>query len=97
MLEILELFELGVGSFLVIGLFAVALWQQDTVIYGISGIASFFIGISLISTYPGLAIAIIGLSSYEMFEAVIVAMSSAGPSKGISQFKAIANTIRSWF
>jgi hypothetical protein len=89
--------QLAFYFFLIIGLLAISVWQKELVLYAASGAVFFFIGISLINDYSGISLAILILSSYQLFQALILALASGGKARGLSQFRGIVDTVKGWF
>lgn len=85
------------GAFIIIALLALVLWRGDEILYFITGLVTFFIGISWASTYSGISYAMCVLSVYEMLRGLIMAIMSKDPSRGLSQFRALINKVRGWF
>jgi hypothetical protein len=89
--------EYGIGVFFVLAIFAIAVWRRELVTYMISGLLAFFISLMWLDDYLVISLIVMFLAVYQWFEALVLAMSSGGPSKGISQFKGVIDTFRGWF
>lgn len=95
--------QLLAGSIFVLGMFGIALWYSNrggvkaVVLFIISGLITLFIGITWIGDYEGISIAMMGLALFEFTEGAIMALSSGGPSKGVSQLKGWIGNMRKWF
>lgn len=88
---------IAINAFLLIGLLALALWKRDMLWFMASGLVALFIGLSWIDANTGVAMAIIGIGTFQLLEALILAVASGGAGKGWSQFKGIYNNIKEWF
>ena len=93
--------EMLFGLLLVVGLFAATLavkdWETKLVILVISGLASIYVGLEWVASSQILCIVITGLGTFQLIQAVILALSTGGQSKGSSQFKGIIGSIKGWF
>ena len=93
--------EMAFGMVLVLGLFAFVLWCKDRemklVLLVISGLVAVFVGISWVSTSQVLSIAVMGLGTFQLIQAVVLALGMGGKAQGYSQFKGIISSIRGWF
>lgn len=82
---------------LVIGLLFLALWRQKILLYMVSGLVTLFIGLSWVSEYAGVAIAMLFLAAYEMLEGLLMALASDKPARGWSQFRGLWNKVKDTF
>lgn len=89
--------EFAAGAAIVIAMLFLVLWRGDIMLYFIAGLITFFIAITWSSRYTGVSYCFCVLSSYEMLQGLILAISTDVPARGISQFKGIINKVRSWF
>ena len=93
--------EMLFGLLLVVGLFAATLavkdWETKLVLLVISGLAAVYVGLEWLASSQILCIVITGLGTFQLLQAVVLALSTGGQSKGISQFKGIIGSIKGWF
>jgi hypothetical protein len=89
--------EYGIGVFFILTIFAIAVWRRDLVTYMISGLLAFFIAVMWLDDYLVISLVVMFLAVYQWFESLVIAMSSGGTAKGISQFKGVIDTFKEWF
>ena len=93
--------EMLFGLFLAVGLFTLTLvikdWETKLVLLVISGLAAVYVGLEWLASSPILCIVITGLGTFQLIQAVVLALSTGGQSKGFSQFKGIVSNIKGWF
>ena len=93
--------EMLFGLLLVVGLFTLTLvikdWETKLVLLVISGLAAVYVGLEWLASSPILCIVITGLGTFQLIQAVVLALSTGGQSKGFSQFKGIVSNIKGWF
>lgn len=89
-LQMIKLFELC----LIIGFLVVAFWQNDIVLYLVSGLITWLIGAQWIGDYPGVTVVLWGMGTYELLKGVVMALEMGGPARGWSQIKGLFSRLR---
>lgn len=89
--------KMGIGSFMILGAMVLAFWRKRIMLFILAGIISFFVAIIWIGDSLGLSIAIIGLSAYLLFRAILLVFNPDQAIEGISQFRKMSNAISGWF
>lgn len=90
-----EIFELA----LLVSLLVVSLRAQEPeekiILSVISGAVTLLVGLLWLDDYPGVAVVLWFLAAYQIgWRGLITAVSWAGPSEGLAQFKGVINQIR---
>lgn len=89
--------EFGAGIFLVVSILALSLWRNSIFFYAVSGFVTFTLGITWATDYQGVSYALGFIAAYQLLIALKLSIETDLPSRGLSQFKKIYNTIKSWF
>lgn len=89
-----KVFEIAIlALFLVL-----AFWHKDMIFCIASGIVTFIISMLWVDSYAGVSVVLWFLAAYQIvWMGVIPALSMAGTSRGLSQFRGIINTIKGRF
>jgi len=78
---------------LIIGLLVIARWERDVIMYLIAGLVTCYIALGWMATYPGIAVAVVVLGTYCIFNGCLIAL-AGGSSTGLSVFKGWASKLK---
>ena len=80
---------------LMVSLLYLAFSKQDMILHVVSGLVTTFIALLWLDDYTGVSVVLIGLGAYQLiWQALIPATVSSGPSRGLSQFKGLIRRMR---
>lgn len=92
-----EIGSLAIQVVIVLVMLTFAIWAKDIIFYYVAGAVTCYISYTLVQDYPGLGLPALFLGGYQFVRALLLTFSDGGPSRGMSQFKGVYNTIKGWF
>lgn len=92
-----EIGSLAIQVVIVLVMLTFAIWAKDIIFYYVAGAVTCYISYTLVQDYPGLGLPALFLGGYQFVRALLLTFSDGGPSRGVSQFKGVYNTIKGWF